>query len=117
MQYTTVKPFVFRGIAFNTGDLFDTDKMSCEPHRAKVLMNARYITPGYAEAEKSPSKPQKIEKQPTRQPESNEADKANSEPDDDDEAESKENGEENGLENEPDEPEPVQPRRASRRRS
>lgn len=121
MQYTTVKPFVFRGVAFNTGDLFDTDKMSCEPHRAKTLMNTRYITPGYFKPEEKLSQPQKAEKQPTRQPESNKPDEANSEPDDENEPEGEEEiGEENEPEgeNEPENTqEPEQPRRPSRRRS
>lgn len=133
MHYTVLKPFIFRGVSFNTGDLFDTDKMSCEPHKAKQLMNTRHIVPGYT-GEKAPSEPQKPEKQPANQPEKGDEDNGNSEPDEDGAPDTpedgdgeKEDGEEDAAPDEPEDgedeeeqpkqqPQP-QPQRTSRRRS
>lgn len=58
MKHTVIKPFVFRGQSFNTGDMFDTEAeaVHCDPYRARTLMNQRYITPGFDD-QKGASKP------------------------------------------------------------
>lgn len=129
MQYTVIKPFVFRGVSYVSGDLFDTDESLCDPHRAKTLMHQRYLTPGYSE-QKAASAGQKAKKQANAKAPANDPQKGDSEPDDTNEPEQPENepeqhdGEEHDAEDgdnsdeEPEEPAPAPvAKTTSRRRS
>ena len=108
MQYTVLKPFVFRGVSYVRGDLFDTDKSQCDPHRATMLMNQRYLAPGYS-GQNDTSAAATAKKQGNAKAPANEPEKGKSEPDDgnepDNEPEEPENEPESGDDGENDDTE------------
>lgn len=113
MRYTATRKFVFRSYQFEPGDLFDTDAVQCDPHRARVLMNQRYIEPGY-NGENATLSGKKSKTVSTQAPAANEPEQANSAEEQPEAGNEPENEPES---NENSEPEAEAPKKQSKRRS
>lgn len=52
--YIVLRKFVFRGVVFKPGNVFDTSQMQCDKHKVEVLLNRGFLDP-YAEVQREQS--------------------------------------------------------------
>lgn len=124
LLYTVVRAFTFRGVKFNAGEPFDAAAVQCDNHRTHVLMNQRYIEPGYdgTEEPKTPkAEPKPVHRFTRRQKPEEPADEPDNEPENEEpeepDTEEPENEEPDTENEEPEEVEKPEPHRRPRRRS